>query len=234
MNNRRHKKLNKFVKLFFDFYAINELYLRCGGFREVGYIKYDVFVPERIFEKIKYSYEEIVETIFQHTVECLSRTTRGELIHNFYSRVLFQGDYMTPKLLLKKEGYNMKIFYGDGIIQNANKAYHLFTEYSWEEPYGGKAWANGAEALMDLKNIETTSDKVYWVDRVMDLYHNTGHILNKTEFSCLENDVYANDPDEDEISFLDFRAECKTIFDFIDYCSDYVRKLIIPRKRLLI
>lgn len=223
---------NSFLVLFFDFYVINELYLRCGGFRDVGYPKYDVFVPEKIYETIKFQYEHTVELMFEHTVRCLANTTRGELVKHFYSEAYLQDDgcnYMTRDRLLKREGYTLKIFYRDGIIKHADRAYTLFFKYNWSDSYGGKAWAKGAKALADLKNVKTLKDKVYWIDRVMDLQHNNGHILNKTDFNCLSH--YVNGFNG---TYLDFRARCKTIFDLLDLCSFKVKKLTIPRKRILI
>lgn len=226
------RKLSKAVRLFFDFYVINELYLRCGGFRDIGYNMYSVFVPENIFDKIRFSYEDIVETLFEKVVKCLASTTRGELIKHFYVEASDDEHYMSAYRLRRNEGYSLKLFYGDGIIEHAAKASHLFRDYDWNDEYGGEAWAKAADALADLKNVKTLSDKVYWIDRVMDLHHNTGHILNKTEFSSLENDSDTNK--HAYISFLDYRAEAKSILEFIDFCSSKIRKLIIPRKRILI
>lgn len=228
------RKISKSVRLFFDFYAINELYLRCGGFRDIGYHTYNVFVPENIFDKIKFNYEEIVETLFCKVVECLSRTTRGELINNFYGETLDNNgeNYMSFHSLYKKEGYTLKIFRGNGIIEHAEKASHLFRNYRWSCQYGGESWAKAADALADLKNIKNLSDKVYWIDKVMDLHHNNGHILNKTEFRGLEIDPDPNNLDS--TTFLDHRARAKTIFEFLDFCSSKIRRLIIPRKRIFI
>lgn len=231
----RRKKLSKAVRLFFDFYAINELYLRCGGFRDIGYHTYSVFVPESIFNKIKFSYEYTVETLFNRVVECLARTTRGELVSNFYSYAKHNDvtdGYLSVDYLRKKEGYTLKIFYGNGIIEHAEKASHLFRDYEWQPLYGGEAWAKASDALADLKNVKTLADKVYWIDRVMDLQHNNGHILNKTEFKSLENDSYTDN--RDHISFLDYRAKAHSILHLVEFCSSNVRKLIIPRKRILI
>lgn len=235
MKDRQH--LNKYLVLFFDFYTINELYLRCGGFREIGYSQYNVFVPEKIFETIKYQYEYIVELMFDHTVKCLARTVRAELIKHFYceARDKKEYDYMTRDKLLEYEGYTLKIFYRNGIIEHADKAYILYSNYIWSDNYGGMPWANAAKALSELKNVKTISDKVYWVDKVMDLHHNSGHILNKTEFRCLSLHVKENVFDGKFFgNYLDFRAECKTIFDMLVFCSSKVRNLIIPRKQILI
>lgn len=229
------RKLSKAVRLFFDFYAINELYLRCGGFRDIGYQMYNVFVSENIFDKIRFNYEDIVETLFKKVVDCLASTTRGELVNNFYSQAFTNDDNercVTTDMLRKRGGYTLKLFYGNGIIEHAKKASHLFRDYNWDDEFGGEAWANASDALADLKNVKTLSDKVYWIDRVMDLHHNNGHILNKTEFSSLENDT--NVDKYDCITFLDYRAKARSILDFVEFCSFKIRKLIIPRKRILI
>lgn len=234
----RRKKISKQVRLLFDFYAINELYLRCGGFREIGYHKYDVFVSEKIFDKVKFKYEEVVDLLFNDIVSCLAGTVRGELINNFYNCAYLpkktknplEETFLTHKILSQREGYTLKIFYRNGIIEHADKASHLFRSYLWDTSYGGELWAKAADALNDLKNVKTFADKVYWIDRVLDLQHNNGHILNKTRFSSLSiyRHYFGN------TTCLDFRANCKSIFDFIDFCSNSIRNLIIPRKRILI
>lgn len=239
----RRKRQNKILNLFFDFYALNDLYLRVGGFRDIGYKTYDVFVSEKIFERIKEKYEEKVDLLFNLTKECLARTTRGELINNFYGYTYLPDDEkindkdnpdrsywrMTREILMRREGYNLDIFRNEGIVKNAKKAYKLFSEYTWEESYGGTAWAQAALALDESVNVKTYSDKVYWIDKVMDLQHNNGHILNKTEFRCVSDYM-----DGSYGTYLDYRANCPSIINFIDYCSYSVAKLVIPRKKLLI
>jgi hypothetical protein len=233
---RRRKKHSKFLTLFFDFYVINELYLRCGGFRDIGYPNYNVFVPEKIYETIKFQYEYIVELMFNHTVKCLANSIRKELINNFYCEASYEeGGHkypMTTEKLLEDAGHTLKIFYGNGIIKNASKAHILFSNYIWTRYYGGEAWAKATEELVNLKNVKTTKDKVYWIDRVMHLHHNTGHILNKTRFRCISRYYYNNNTCYG--TYLDFRATAPTIFDLSKLCSSNIYKLVIPRTRILI
>jgi len=39
--------------------------------------------------------------------------------------------------------------------------------------------------LLKAESIKTIVEKIYWIDEVLDLQHNTGFILNKTEFMAL-------------------------------------------------
>ena len=75
------RETEKIVSRFFDFYSIYELYLRIGGFREEGYPGYSVFVNERIFDKIKDKYNEIVDTFYEEVREALIESIHSESRH---------------------------------------------------------------------------------------------------------------------------------------------------------
>jgi hypothetical protein len=46
-------------------------------------------------------------------------------------------------------------------------------------------WKDAASMLLKAESIKTIVEKIYWIDEVLDLQHNTGFILNKTEFMAL-------------------------------------------------
>src|SRR5207248_2883537 len=75
---------------------------------------------------------------------------------------------------------------------------------------------NGVTAFFQLQRALKGNDLpkiVLSIDRVFDLYHNNGFMLDKTEFSILDS------------SDLNARFEAKSIFEYIDKCSDKVKKM---------
>lgn len=67
---------------------------------------------------------------------------------------------------------------------NLKDVYDVFDDQdNWDREYGGKLWAKGTFFLLNLP--KTDKDKIIWIDRVLDLYHNSGPLLNKTQFKNL-------------------------------------------------
>jgi len=227
----------KLITEFFDFYSINELYLRCGGFRDIGYKEYSVFVSARAEEKIKAAYEEIVNGFYAKVYAALVKSVTSELKHfnsNAYSPVGYSfGAYGLYKFYKEKYGLT------DEAITLARKlpdvypeiAHLLFDGVKWSSDYGGKKWAKGTQALIDSKDIKTTEDKLFWTDQVLDLYHNNGHMLNKTMFKALSDK--AVNIDGHNRTPLSFRAGVRSITRFIPFNSPRVAKLVIPQKNKL-
>jgi len=238
--SKKHKEIDvkSEVKEFFDFYAINELYLRCGGFREQGYPTYSVYVNERIYNKIMEKYEEIVDTFYVRIYKAIVISISSE-IHHFPANCCDHYSPVEPQFyedLRGKSGIPITSDVVDEAKKDVEKyidiVYALFSVPQWTEAYGGKRWADATQILKDAKHVKTHRDKVYWCDRVLDLYHNTGHLLNKTSFKCLSIHCIQNKNGQ-RITPLNFRMKSRTIVDFIPYLSFPVQKLVIPRKLLL-
>ena len=49
----------------------------------------------------------------------------------------------------------------------------------WAEDYGGKPWQLACEAWLHLDTATTLNHMSVWIDRIYDLQHNTGNLLNK-------------------------------------------------------
>ena len=63
----------------------------------------------------------------------------------------------------------------------------------WDLEYGGQNWALACENYMQLENAINNFDLhniSICMDRIFDLFHNTGHILNKTKDFLFLNDIY--------------------------------------------
>jgi len=225
---------------FFDFYSIIELYLRCGGFRDIGYQGYNTFVSFGIEERICRTYEQIVDHFYDEIYEALVTSLRSELYH-YPSQCKYQPDKDIE--VLRKHGITKEM------TKSAKKfperkpwvAYIIFSLPGWycnpgstAASYGGKKWARGAKLLMDARSIRTRMDKIYWIDRVLDLYHNGGHMINKTKYRTLSAGLsFYRNGRYVSTTPLNFRAKAKSIMDFIPFNSDGIRCLVIPRKNIL-
>lgn len=233
---KKQVDLEEPVVKFFDFYTMYELYLRAGGFREEGYAAYPVFVNERIWNKIVDKYEETVDQFYSMVYEALVTAVGREMRHfphhcndyvtgqeqKFYKNLRTKGKITQDEI---REAQ-------DDVEKYADVAVKLFSIPQWACSYGGRKWAAAAQMLADSKKLKTRHQKVFWCDKVMDLHHNTGHLLNKTYFRCLsdaciptKNGKYCNP--------LNFRAKANSVVKFVPYVSSSVRRLTIPRKRLL-
>lgn len=215
---------------FFDFYAMYELYMRVGGFREEGYSNYPVFINEDIFQRIKYKYEETVENFYTQIYNALCISISSELVH-FPSRCR-KGEAAWGEII-KKTGLteDQLVEARDNPEDNPEAAFLLFHIPKWSVAYGGKKWASAAKLLVEAKKLKTIHQKVGWCDRVLDLYHNSGHLLNKTDFASLS--VKSISLSGKGIQPLTLRAKSRSVLQFLPYCSPSVRNLILPRKHLL-
>ena len=230
-------KKQKLIQEFFDFYSINELYLRCGGFRDIGYATYPVFVSARAEEKIKEKYEKTVNAFHDKVYNALVKSVKSELRH-FGSKAYSPDGYLSGTTGLycffeKEHGltHEMITCARENPEIYPEIAHLLFNEVRWAVDYGGASWANGTRALIDSKLVKSIEDKVFWVDRVLDLYHNNGHMLDKTDFEALSEDHI--DVDDMLESPLNFRAATRSIMKFIPFNSNPVIKLVMPQKNKL-
>ena len=87
-----------------------------------------------------------------------------------------------PLPLLNKLRINRRYIYDKNI--SLIEIYHLFNaNIKWVSAYGGKPWATATKVFLEIDNIKDTNNinkKAYYIDRVYDMEHNTGTLLNKT------------------------------------------------------
>lgn len=222
------------VYAFFDFYAMYELYLRVGGYRDIGYEKYDTFVCERAYNLIKEKYEEVVDTFFRRIYDALEESVAAEIRHfpRRCSHCIALNEFYPQ--LREKSGFSNDHF--DEAKKHPEKhpevVWAMFYYPLWSCCYGGKKWAAAAKLLVESRNLKTRHDKVGWCDRVLDLYHNTGHLLNKTEFSCLSDSCVLTKKGKWSKP-LNYRAHAKSIMAYVHFMTPSVKRLVIPQARLL-
>lgn len=144
----------------------------------------------------------------------LVHACRGEMRHfNKY------GDRQTERMKLLKDWNDRAIcaiHEPNDTVRWTRIVYHAFNDFSWHNMYGGKAWANIAEALLSRlegrinisENQRTVSSfcskPVVFIDYVLDLEHNTGSCLNKGWLNVGQHDLKAFQNKKTKTSVLDW------------------------------
>jgi len=106
--------------------------------------------------------------------------------------------------------------------QFATLCAQLFRNMRWKAMYGGKKWAEIAEAYVLLnKSPQTNAQLQVAIDHAYDLQHNTGTVLNKVK-------TYYNKGDISWLKkALDFKANLKNVYSLLPKCSSDMRKLAL-------
>lgn len=228
------------TRCFFDFYTMYELYMRAGGFREAGYKHYSVIINQKIWERITSKYEEVVDSFYDELYHALVDAIKQELRHFPSECTSYHdesaGNYISTWKMVCIKG-NTTIDQLKNVSKNLEKhpeiAVKVFTIPEWDPEFGGRKWAKASQMLVESKKIKTRHEKVLWCDRVLDLYHNSGHLLNKTDFASLSIKCVVLPSSGRLVKPLTLRAKACSILHFISYCSPSVRNLVLPRRHLL-
>jgi hypothetical protein len=180
-------------KMFFDFYALECLTHFCGP-NSLNF--------ECRRDRIRYASESAIDTLYTHVKDALRVSVMSEYEN---AQCNYHGDEQ-PRY---KPGASLQ--YIRNVFAQKNR---------WNHSYGGKKWAIATDFVM--QNPTTYIEKTIWIDRVFDLQHNTGFILNKTDFNCLEGEIKPKKGRRQKI--LNFRASAKFV-DLLDHCSLSTKKL---------
>jgi hypothetical protein len=191
------------INQFFDLYALSDLHYLFTELR-ITHI--------RRSERIREAFESVVEDMYGQVRKVLGRSVSGEYRHTASCEIYYGENPHTQKVCKELDFVAMaKVF---------------LEEDNWYDEYGGPLWAKAAEMMME--NPRSVKDKMFWIDRVFDMQHNTGHILNKSRFKVLEQEWNITDMEE-HTSALDSRAAGK-LLDWELLVSRKVRNLLIPLK----
>lgn len=111
---------------------------------------------------------------------------------------------------------------GSSREQFATLCAELFRKMEWPAMYGGKKWAEIADAYVLLnKTPQTNAQLQVAIDHAYDLQHNTGTVLNKVK-------TYYNKGDISWLEkALDFKANLKNVYSLLPRCSSDMRKLAL-------
>lgn len=206
---------------FFDFYSLEVIQYFAG--------KNSLNNENRSF-KINEQYEKIVDKIYDAVRKNLIKAVVDEV--GYIKSYKYNGVYKKIPSCRKSDSdprFEAYLCYICKAFNDSRK---------WISCYGGKRW--GAAAKMLLENPKDIGNKSLWVDRVLDLQHNTGHILNKHELSflsyrsCMCDHLELNRIKENKYipSFLTFKY--KRPFKSIVACSSHkTRKIYSANKNLI-
>lgn len=193
--------------LFWEFYALNHLWFRLGnGAETYGYQPIKI-VNENLRNKINFRFEEVTDKFYALIKDALERSIRSEMKYIFGAKYDTFYDAISSNPLEETDYYDMQ-----EECKAASKDLTKFVRKhkpemdrgcparyapiswaqigfrwkGWNESYCGESWANGCEVYLETDKISHLTEKISWIDRALDLYHNNGFLLNKTEFSALE------------------------------------------------
>jgi len=122
---------------------------------------------------------------------------------------------------MKRHGVRSNTSLAKRPLSTISEAFHI---KAWSSDYGGKRWGTATDFLIKLKESKSLKDDIFLLDRIFDLQHNTGHILNKTTFRCLSKSRRFRNAKNRPVQPLNFRFKA-TIKDMADKASAYVRGL---------
>lgn len=208
---------------FFDFYSLNLLNYFAGE-NSLNF--------ENRRKRINKEYENVVENFYKDILIALAYSVQREFRHyntqaNGREKELIKLSAKCKKglPLLEKQlqEHDLSIIPDKEILR---KILRGFESGNWCSSYGGKPWAEGARFLVNLP--KTFDEKVIWIDRVLDLQHNNGHMLNKTKFRSLSeyNYCFKSNP-------LDYRKKAKTFSSLLQFSSLKVKSLGMASKNFI-
>lgn len=119
-------------------------------------------------------------------------------------------------------------------VELVNFAKYAFTNFCWESQFGGKPWADVTKAWLKLYYAQTFGDKLVAIDHIFDLEHNNGTIFDKArEYRCSRDIGEIYRPSGYWLTrwdwipvVLTFKAESKSLWDFWEYISPNLRRLL--------
>jgi hypothetical protein len=188
------------VGYVFDFYSLYTLWFSLHGKEKYGYPNSTILCHAResaLNEKFRFVTRRLALCI----IDALDRAIRREARH-------------TDGCL---EGIRFKYPKLDYSRLTHSQLLTLFSMDCWSDCYGGLKWAQGTKALMELVKVYNSDDlqeMIMWIDIILDLQHNSGFIMNKTEFRKLST------------THLNYRAKARTLTELSVYCTPAIYEFI--------
>lgn len=174
------------MKDFFDFYILEALSNFCGENSLNHQAKIDRIekltdeTVERFYKKIVAALKYSVGRELRHVIGCSGVSSKKRAAALSDEEALEMNSLYNRFSYLSTE--NVIEFYDK---QCPKRVYFLFQCRVWDATYGGKKWAKAAKLLINLP--KNRKEKLLFIDYALDLFHNSGHLLNKTEFKVLSD-----------------------------------------------
>ena len=216
VKRKKHRIATKDIpKYFWDFYALNLIYLKSGCLaidREINTAYEDY--PNKL-SGVRDPYFSRIRELFPALMNALDRSCRCEARHAF-----------------RGVGRTSEQFYWDNVEDDSIKSLRKKSAWTvsmkdiervfaqnkwWECNYGGDLWADGATLYMELEPKLKCFNPSEWaiaIDRIFDLKHNGGFFLDKTEFALIGEHM------------LDDRADIKELVEFWEFEKDMSQDVI--------
>jgi len=231
--------------LFFDFYTLNEIWFKTVGRTEYGYAETKIlpFKKERVIDD---TFREKVAAVKAEVIGALEYSVRREIRHwgdhvsfsagaKFCDDVRVNGTSNYDRANIKV-GFTVEHpTYKNLIALPLESISTLFFANCWDRQYGGKKWGIATDFLIKLKASKNIKDDIFLIDRIFDLQHNCGFILNKTNFVVLaekrvkrrgkKNRAYYYKP-------LNFRFKA-SIEEMVENCSDIVQRIYFANRNYI-
>lgn len=181
--------INPITKRFFDFYSLSLLRYYAGenSLNHAGKAN-----------RIENRFANLTDSFYKEIRQALQYSVVREFRH-FHDSV--HGDFLKSdsdkynlsKKIYKKTEKSKRNDYLENICffnsffnkQNFLIIYDGFKNHHWHAEYGGLLWAQATAFI--LQNPRNIKEKELWIDRVLDLQHNNGNLLDKTYFSVLSS-----------------------------------------------
>jgi hypothetical protein len=194
---RLKKECKEIRHLFWEFYARNHLWFYLGsGAEECGYKPLQI-LPSRVRGLIDFNFELTAEKFLTKVKDALEFSIRSEMKYVIGSKMEYwffdaiNDDVDTPSKL-KRYYFN---YLKDNKIDKNRSPKKASIEWGriafnwggWNDSYCGPAWIEACDIFLQAGNLKFLKDKVIWIDKCLDLYHNNGRLLNKTSFTVLES-----------------------------------------------
>jgi len=219
VKRKKHRIETKNIPTYFwDFYALNLIYLKSGCLaldREINTAYEDY--PNKL-SGVRDPYFTRVRKLFPAVMNALDRSCRCEARHAFRGPGRTSEKFHWDNLHEKSPLHNFRKKSAWTVSMNVIcRVFNCDNDNVWEDSYGGELWADGAQLYMDLEpqlNKFNVSEWAIAIDRIFDLKHNGGVLLNKTEFA-LVSDRMLND-----------RARIKDLSEFWDYADSMSQDVI--------
>jgi len=171
---KKRMSKSQILQHFWDFYALELM---------TSLSKNDHFTYQRLTSLLS----KTTTLLLSEQVKALEASVRGEIRHfinackkmSHSNTACYVSDYLA-KVYKHSSPISISLETTKALFKNKKV---------WDVDFGGKSWANATLTLIQAKKAlqeHNMGDMIFYVDHIFDLHHNSGFILNKTNFNVLD------------------------------------------------